>query len=179
MIPALVVPAVATTTASDDGSGSAPIAARSAAPLSRWSAVTTVSGSISRIRSVLAIEEWASALTTARKRRPAPASPARRLAISRATIRADRFPAEPPETKHPPACSGSPARSAMRRSTRFSAWIAPAASSHEIPWMEAQETSMSNSSAAFVGADGMKPRNRGLSAEITAGATQEVYAPRT
>jgi hypothetical protein len=35
MIPALVVPAVATTTASDDGSGSAPIAARTAAPVSR------------------------------------------------------------------------------------------------------------------------------------------------
>ena len=39
-----------------------------------------------------------------------------------------------------------------------------------MPWIEAHETSMSNSSDAFVGADGMKPRNRGLSAEITAGA---------
>ena len=62
----------------------------------------------------------------------------------------------------------------MRRSTRFSAWIAPAASSHEIPWIEAHEMSMSNSSAALVGAAGMKPRNRGLSAEITAGAMTEV-----
>jgi hypothetical protein len=33
---------------------------------------------------------------------------------------------------------------------------------------------MSNNSAAFVGAAGMKPRNRGLSAEITAGATTDV-----
>ena len=81
--------------------------------------------------------------------------------------------ADPPETKHPPAPGGSPARSAISRSTWFSAWIAPAASSQEIPWIEAQETSMSNSSAALVGAAGMKPRNRGLSAEITAGATAE------
>jgi len=40
--------------------------------------------------------------------------------------------------------------------------------------MEAQETSMSNSNAALVGAAGMKPRNRGLSAEITVGASIDV-----
>ena len=136
--------------------------------------MATVSGSISRIRIVFTIEEWASVLTTIRKRRPRPASPALRLATSLATTRADRLPAEPPETKQPPAAPGSPARSAMRRSTRFSAWIAPAASSHEIPWIEAHEMSMSNSSAALVGAAGMKPRYRGLSAEITAGAMTEV-----
>lgn len=34
--------------------------------------------------------------------------------------------------------------------------------------------SMSNSSDAFVEAAGMKPRNRGLSAEITAGANIDV-----
>ena len=121
---------------------------------------------------MLVTEEWASALTTARNRRPACA--ALRLATSRATTRADRFAAEPPETKHPPAEAGSPARSAMSRSTRFSASIAPAASSQEMPWIEAHETSMSNSSAALVGAAGMKPRNLGLSAEITAGATADV-----
>ena len=38
---------------------------------------------------------------------------------------------------------------------------------------------MSNSSEAFVGAAGMKPRKRGLSAEITAGAMTDVYTPRT
>ena len=48
-------------------------------------------------------------LTAARNRRPRPASPALRLATSRATSRADRLPAEPPETKHPPAEPGSPA----------------------------------------------------------------------
>jgi hypothetical protein len=82
--------------------------------------------------------------------------------------------ADPPETKQPPADAGSPARSAIRRSTWFSAAIAPAASSQEMPWIDAQEMSMSNSSAALVGAAGMKPRKRGLSAEITAGARHEV-----
>jgi len=48
-----------------------------------------------------------------------------------------------------------------------------------MPWIEAHETSMSNSSAALVGAAGIKPRNRGLSAEITAGARTEAYAPST
>ena len=103
----------------------------------------------------------------------------RRLAISRATASAERFAAEPPDTKHPPAPAGSPARSAISRSTWFSAWIAPAASSQEMPWIDAQEISMSNSSAALVGAAGMKPRKRGLSAEITAGASVEAYTPST
>ncbi len=38
---------------------------------------------------------------------------------------------------------------------------------------------MSNSSAALVGAAGMKPRKRGLSAEITAGASTDAYTPST
>ena len=101
------------------------------------------------------------------------------MATSRATTRADRFPAEPPETKQPPAVSGIPARSAISRSTVFSAWIAPAASSQEMPWIDAQETSMSKSSEALVGAAGMKPRKRGLSAEMTAGATTDAYTPST
>jgi hypothetical protein len=45
--------------------------------------------------------------------------------------------------------------------------------------MDAHETSMSNSSDALVGAAGMKPRKRGLSAEITAGASIDVYTPST
>ncbi len=84
---------------------------------------------------------------------------------------ADRFAADPPETKQPPADSGRPALAASTASTWFSAWMAPAASSQEMPWIEAHETSMSNSSAALVGAAGMNPRKRGLSAEMTAGAT--------
>ena len=39
-----------------------------------------------------------------------------------------------------------------------------------MPWIEAHDTSMSNSRLALVGAAGMKPRNRGLSAEMTLGA---------
>ena len=125
---------------------------------------------------MLVTEEWASSLTATRQRRP---EPALRLATSRATTRADRFPAEPPETKHPPAVSGRPARSAMSRRTRFSAWIAPAASSQEMPWIDAHEMSMSNSSEALVGAAGMNPRKRGLSAEITAGAMTDAHTPST
>jgi hypothetical protein len=150
-MPALVVPEVATTAASEAGSPSALTAARSAAPVSRWSSVRTVSASISSSRSVLTIDEWASVLTATRKRPPRiaglGASPGRPAS-------ADRLAAEPPDTKHPPADAGSPARSAISRSTSFSAWIAPAASSHEMPWIDAHETSMSNSSAALVGARG-------------------------
>ncbi len=83
------------------------------------------------------------------------------------------MPAEPPDTKVPPAPGGSPASSEMSRSTEFSAAIAPDASSHEIPWIDAQETSMSKRRLALVGAAGMKPRNRGLSAEMTLGAMTE------
>ena len=122
------------------------------------------------------MEECASSLTATRHRFVFLVS---RLAVSRATTRADRLPAEPPETKQPPAAGGIPAWSAISRSTWFSAWIAPAASSQEMPWMEAQEISMSNSSAALVGAAGMNPRKRGLSAEMTAGATTEAYTPST
>src|SRR5208283_809984 len=131
------------------------------------------------MRSVLMIEEWASSLTATRHRRPAAEEPAFRLATSRATTRADRFPAEPPETKQPPALAGIPARSAISRSAMFSAWIAPAASNQEMPWIDAHEISMSNNSEALVGAAGMNPRKRGLSAEITAGAMTEVYTPST
>ena len=83
------------------------------------------------------------------------------------------MPADPPETKQPPAPAGSPASSAISRSTVFSAAMAPDASSHEIPWIEAQETSMSKSRLALVGAAGMKPRKRVLSAEMMLGAITE------
>ena len=89
------------------------------------------------------------------------------------------MPAEPPETKQPPDVGGRPASLAITRSTLFSAAIAPDASSHEMPWIDAQDTSMSNSRLAFVGAAGMKPRNLGLSAEMTLGAITDVYTPST
>jgi hypothetical protein len=52
----------------------------------------------------------------------------------------------------------------------FSAAIAPDASSQEMPWIEAHEINMSNNRLALVGAAGMKPRKRGLSAEMMVGA---------
>ena len=173
MMPAFVVPAVATTAATLPGSPSSSIAARSAGPVSRWSSVRTTSASSSSSRRVLTTEECASEPTATRSRlRAVPGD--RSLAVSRATASAERLPAEPPLTKAPPADGGRPARSASRRRTWFSACTAPAASSQEMPWIEAHETSMSNSSDAFVGAEGMKPRNRGLSAEMTEGAIVEV-----
>jgi hypothetical protein len=48
-----------------------------------------------------------------------------------------------------------------------------------MPGWRRRGTSMSNSRLAFVGAAGMKPRNRGLSAEITLGAITDVYTPST
>ncbi|MEZ0072279.1 hypothetical protein ABH927_001616 [Planotetraspora sp. GP83] len=111
--------------------------------------------------SVFVIEECAWSLTATRGLR------AVWRAVSRATTRADRSAALPPETKQPPAVPGMPALSAIRRSTWFSAAIAPEASSQEMPCNEAQETTMSKSSAALVGAAGMNDRNRGLSAEMT------------
>jgi hypothetical protein len=173
MMPAFVVPEVQTTATTSVTSGSRASAASTDARVSRWSSVSTVSASISSRRRVLTIEECASVLTTTRGRRPARVAPSRCFAVSRATASAERLPADPPETKVPPAPRGSPASSAISRSTEFSAAIAPDASSHEIPWMEAQETTMSKSRLAFVGAAGMNPRNRGLSAEMTLGAITE------
>src|SRR5260221_11306983 len=114
MMPALVVPDVATTAASDDGSPSASIAARSAEPVSRWSPVCTVSGSISRIRSVLTMEEGASALTAARHRRPPPAPPPLTLDSPRAPSRPSQFAAAPTVTYHQPNVAGDPARQSFR-----------------------------------------------------------------
>ena len=119
---------------------------------------------------MLTIDECASLPTTTRSRPVAPFF----LAVSRATASADRLPAEPPDTKQPPEVVGNPASLAITRNTLFSAAIAPEASSHEMPWMDAQDTSMSNARLAFVGAAGMNPRKRGLSAEMTLGAITDV-----
>jgi hypothetical protein len=83
-------------------------------------------------------------------------------------MRADRFPADPPATKHPPAVDGSPASAASTPRAWFSATTTPAASSQDVPCRDEQETNMSKSSEAFVGAAGMKDKKRGLSHETTA-----------
>ena len=172
MMPALVVPEVHTTaTTSPRTAGSVCAIIRSTERrVRRWSSVSTTSASISSSIRVLMIEEWASRLTTTWGR---PARVRSRFAVSRATASADRLPAEPPETKQPPAAGFIPISAASSVSTEFSAAMAPEASSHEMPWIEAHETTMSNSRLALVGAAGMKPRKRGLSAEITLGAITE------
>ncbi len=83
-------------------------------------------------------------------------------------MRADRLPADPPETKQPPAPSGSPAKPASTPRAWFSAATAPAASIHDVPCSEEHATTMSKSRDALVGAAGMKERNLGLSQDTTA-----------
>ena len=78
-----------------------------------------------------------------------------------------------------PRTAGMPARSAMNRSASFSAHTAPADSIHETPLIDASETTASNSIDAFVGADGIQARKRGLSARMTAGASTEVKSSST
>ncbi len=115
-------------------------------------------------------DEWASSLI-AMSGRSGAAACRRWAAVSRATISAERLPADPPETKQPPASLGKPARSASTPSAWFSATTTPAASSHEVPWRDEVETNMSKSREAFVGAAGMNDKNRGLSQETTAVAS--------
>ncbi len=167
MIPALVVPAVATTPMASSPLGWPARVAAKPSPVIRWFWHGTVNASTPSTASALPTDEWASSLMAMRGRSGAP-PPRRWEAVSLATINADRLPAEPPETKHPPDSGGSPARSERTRRAWFSAPTAPAASIHDVPCNDEQATTMSNSSAALVGAAGMNERKRGLSQEITA-----------
>ena len=177
-IPALVVPAVATTPITSDPRGSSRSAARSASPVRRWSSTGTGNVSTPRTWQALPTEEWASSLMAIRGR--SGASARRRYAVvSRATMSAERFPAEPPATKHPPAPSGKPACSASTPRAWFSATTTPAASSQEVPWSEEHDTNMSKRSDALVGAAGMKERKRGLSHDTTARASLSVQSSST
>ena len=169
-MPALVVPAVATTAMTSSARGCPSRAARKAKPVSRWSSVGTTNASTPMTWRALPTEEWASSLT-ATSGFAGPAPPRRCPAVSRATTRAERFPAEPPATKHPPAPAGNPAVRAMTSSAWFSATTTPAASSQDVPCNEEQETNMSKRRAALVGAAGMKERKRGLSHDTTAVAS--------
>ena len=170
MIPALVVPPVATTAITSSPRGWVARASRRAGPVSRWSSQGTSSGSMPSTWSALPTEEWASSLM-ATTGCSGVSSPIRCRAVSRPTMRPDRLPAEPPATKQPPAPSGRPARSASTPSAWFSAATGPAASIQDVPWSEEQDTTMSNRSAALVGAAGMKARNLGLSTDTAAVAS--------
>ena len=80
------------------------------------------------------MEEWAPYVVATRQGRTSePASSALCRAVCRAATSADRFPMVPPGTNAPPASGGRPARSAIQRSVSFSAWTAPAPSSHDPP----------------------------------------------
>ena len=71
------------------------------------------------MRSVLEIDECA--WSAHRARASGRALAATVAARSRAATSAERLPAEPPDTKHPPASLGKPARSARTASASFSA----------------------------------------------------------
>ena len=170
--PALVVPDVATTATTDSGSASASSAARSASPVNRWSAVRDhervdvddrqrvldrrvrlvadrdAQPAVARLLAVALDEAAARGVAGDDERREVAGRAARDERAARRT-------------------PGSPAASAIQRSAWFSAATAPAASSHEIPCSDAADTTMSNSSAALVGAAGMKAKKRGESAERT------------
>ena len=108
-------------------------------------------------------------LVADRRPHPGPArSPRRWRPVSRATTRADKLPALPPETKHPPAEAGRPARSANRRKVWFSAETAPAASSHDVPWRE-EPTRPCRTTATPWSEPRDEGEERGLSQEMTAG----------
>ncbi len=108
-IPALVVPAVATTPTTDSSPASASVAS-SAAPVSRWSSAGTSSGSAPITCRALA--DRGVGLLADRDQRPGSDVRPRGPAVSRATRSAERLPIEPPETKQPPAESGRPAKPA-------------------------------------------------------------------
>ena len=126
---------------------------------------------------MLTTDECASAPTATRHRCGRP--PRWRAACSRAAKSADRFPADPPDTKHPPASAGSPASRASTSSAWFSAYTAPAASSHDVAQMDDAATTVSNRRAVFVGAAGMNARWRGLSVDMHAGARTSVKSAST
>ena len=122
------------------------------------------------IRIVLPTDECVCSLTAMRQRAAGRRNDAR--ARARAPRRAPRgWRPSRPCTNTPPAVAGSPARSLRNRSAWFSACTAPADSIHEMPEIDAHDTIMSKSNDAFVGAAGMNAKKRGLSHEITAGAS--------
>ena len=97
-------------------------------------------------------DEWADAAAAMARR---PASGWRRRHVSRATASALRLPADPPDTKHPPALSGNPASERSQSSTTFSAATAAPASCQLSPENDQAPTRASNSAAVVAGAAGM------------------------
>ncbi len=97
-------------------------------------------------------ELWASPVAANLHLGVAPSS--RRRALSRAATRALRLPMVAPDTKHPPAVDGHPARDASHANAWFSAAMAPAPASQVPANISAALTARSKTSAASVGAAG-------------------------
>ena len=106
------------------------------------------------MRIVFATDECVWSLTAMRRRarRIAGACRARVLRVRRRAPRGSR-PSRPTRTRRR-AAAGRPARSLRNRSAWFSACTAPAASSHEMPEIDAHDTIMSNSSDGLRGRGG-------------------------
>ena len=113
-------------------------------------------------------EECASSLRATSGRSGA-AARRRCPAVSRATMSADRLPGRSTGHEAAPGAlgAGRPAPPARPRAW-FSATTTPAASSQDVPCSDEQETNMSKSREALVGAAGMNDKKRGLSHETTA-----------
>ena len=180
-MPALVVPRGRDDREDRAGSGSASSAAASASPVSRSSGVRHDERvDVDDAAACCATDECAWSLTRDAPAGAAVARRASRAAVSRATTSAERLPGR--ASGHEAAAGlGRAARRGRRASAAPGSRraTAPAASSHEIPCSDDAETTMSNSSAAFVGAAGMNARNRGLSAESTAWARWSSYSLMT
>ena len=151
MIPALVVPEVATTATIESGSGSASSAARSASPVKRWSAVRDDERvDVDDRQRVLDRRVRLVAHGDAQPAVPRLLAVALDEATARGVARHDeRREVAGRAAGHERAArasAGRPAASAIQRSAWFSAATAPAASSHEMPCSDAAETTMSNSS---------------------------------
>jgi hypothetical protein len=169
-MPVFVVPPVATTAKTLSGSVDPNVPERRSAVIRPEPSWGTGSTSTSITRAAPLIEEWASLEHTTVQR--SGRWPRRSAAVWRAATSPDRFPAEPPETKTPPAPTGMPARSAIQRSAWFSAQMAPAPSSHPAPMIDEAPTTRSKSTDAFEGAPGTKARLAGWSVESVAGASR-------
>ena len=122
------------------------------------------------------IDEWAESAITARQRADVGAAGRSQLAChdERREVRGGSAGDEAPARRR----DRDPARSASHRSTWFSACTAPDASSHEIPFSDDAETTLSNSSDALVGAAGIMAMKRVESADSTAGASTSLEHPR-
>ena len=175
--PILVVPEVATTahTRCWSCSLSAAKVRRTAAAVSRpVSSTAAVTKSASIAFAAKPIDECAppEAMMIGRSRSAWPRRCARH--DHRAAMSADKLPLVPPLTNTPPAVSGRPARPTNHCNAWFSAYTAPAPSSHEPAYTFDAPTTRSNNTDDSVGAPGTNDRNNGWSTLMQEGASCSV-----